>query len=179
MEWCRGSRNGSAGKKRGRQKPAQRRSNESVGFRALPPGFDLGADLDISIDTFTTASSFGFVTKEGCGVGTDNRARPVSGACLPLLGDREFTEVLGFREPGAVGIAVAHFDCGAHDWRPVVDRTRHNAQAFAVFGGWVMRLCLLVDNGVAEIPALAQLDDTVVEHAPAGFEVAGHVAVVH
>src|SRR5690554_7166255 len=94
--------------------PAQEVQRESVVFRALPPGFDLGADLDVAINAFATACGLGFIPEEGSGVGADNGARPVARAGLPLLGDGHFPEILGFGEPGAVGIAVADLNRGTH-----------------------------------------------------------------
>src|SRR5690554_7553243 len=111
------------GQKKGRQMPALKEVQvECVEFRALPPGFDLGADLDVAINSFATACGLGFISEEGSSVSADNRARPVARAGLPLLGDGHFPEILGFGEPGAVGIAGADLDRGSADGGPVVER---------------------------------------------------------
>src|SRR5690554_7980087 len=75
--------------KKGRQKPAQEVQRESVVFRALPPGVDLSAQLDVAIHAVTAAGIFRLVTKERGGVQADHRASPVAGASLPLLRSEE------------------------------------------------------------------------------------------
>ena len=93
------------GRLKSRPKEVQR---ECVVFRALPPGFDLGTDLDVAIDAFTT-SGFRLIAEERCRVGTNHRARPVTGACAPLLRNGNFLQVGFFVVVGVVHILVTEF----------------------------------------------------------------------